>query len=146
MTTLDDKLREFLEADERERSEGFTKTALARSIANIADKLVEHERQDNEHHAAVMSEVQGLNWRVGSLEQNATRLEKELDDTGQHNLEAIRTAAEARGLAMRRRSSNPPGPIGKLVEKALEHGTVRVLLILAVAACGWLARHFGPHP
>jgi hypothetical protein len=95
---LDRRLKEFLDACESERELGHTNAAIQGTLQRIVDNQAMHEKNDVERFAAHASRLDQHHWRIGSLEERATRHEAKQDklaeDTGSHRVIVAERKAE----------------------------------------------------
>lgn len=80
---LDKMLRGYLEREERD--------PVREILRKQADWQMGHEQKDEVRHGELLRRLDGHHFRIGSLEQQASKLEKEVEDTGQHNIAALKS-------------------------------------------------------
>ena len=122
MSDLDTRLKAFLDACESERELGHTNEAIQSTLQRVVDKQIEHEKNDVERFGKLDSRLDQHHWRIGSLEERATKAEskqeKLAEDTGNHRI--------------------------IIAEKKADHWTsiaLKIGLLVLAAAIGAIARH-----
>lgn len=79
---LDQMLRAYLE---REREDPIRKR-----LENAAQWQIDHEAKDAERFGTVIRTLDSHNFRLGNLEHKAEKIEAEVENTGNHNIEELR--------------------------------------------------------
>ena len=59
---------------------------IAGSLRKIADWSMAHEVKDAERHMEIVGALKGHSLRLGELERDRDKIEKDLDDTGRHQV------------------------------------------------------------
>lgn len=87
---LDDRLRAYLDREESERALGNTNSTIITAVRNLSDALGEHKGDDVERFAAVHSRLEQHDFRLGSVEKVAAKVEAKaeqlVEDTGKHQI------------------------------------------------------------
>jgi hypothetical protein len=136
---LDARLARYLEEQEAD--------PIRNALNRIAATQLEHEQKDTVRHEEVVSRLDAHGYRLQTLEREARKLEKDVEDTGRHNLHAIELAAEARGLSIGKRQARSEPPALTLFMRAARSGVAKAVGIgvgaLVLIFAGWLSRHLG---
>jgi len=135
---LDRKLKSFLEDKEAEKRDGFTN----KGIANALFRHAEETKKSFDH---VHKRIDSHNTRLENLEADTEKLDKELEDTGRHNIEALKTAAEARGIAIGKAHRSLP-PLAMSISKVVNSTVGKIISVVLLLLVGWLSRHLGLKP
>ena len=124
---LDAMLLKYLQREEDD--------PIRKRLEHHANWQMEHDRKDEERHVTVVRALDGHNFRLQSLEQKATKLEGEVEDTGEHRVADLqRQLSDARGSLEKRDETRRNFWLGVVTAIV---GGVSVAMILA---------HFGIHP
>jgi hypothetical protein len=135
MSSLDDRLAQYLDERESDRGDGITARSIYEAQRRLADIQMAHEvkceerwRLNDEKHGSAHARLVTVEARVGDLQRGE-------EVTGSHNLEAIRIASEALGAAKGRPSALTLGRfVSGIASNLAEKWAIHV--ILAVATIG----------
>jgi hypothetical protein len=136
--SLDERLKEYLDARDEEASSGYTNRDLHRAIKTVSDGLTTHEQEDAKIFKAFQDNFTAHHGRLSSLETSVQNLKDREEDSDLYNRHAVELATEARTLARGKHKSDPPVP--SWIQKALAPVVVKVGLAVAggaVAGMGW---------
>ena len=146
VSDLDDKLRRFLDDHEEARDKGVTLEKVYDAQRRLSDDLSSHLEEDNRSFQELHEHRASMDRRLVRVETKVEGLEESAETTGEHSVEAIREAAEAKGLAtakvhpLRRAHDHP------WWRRALDTTVAKVVLLAATGVVGWLLRHLAGHP
>ena len=146
MTDLEERLRAYLDDAHEAKRSGVTLAAVYDATTKLANAQAAHEQKcdmrwekNADNHASTGSRVTTLEARLVSLVDAA-------EITGEHAIDAIRDAAEARGLAtakahpLRRAHDHP------WWRRALDTTAAKGVAVVLALAGGWLLRHLAGGP
>ena len=127
MTDLDEMLRRYLQREEED--------PIRKRLERTAEWQIEHDQKDEHRHGEVVRALDGHNFRLQTLEQKAVKLAEDVEDTGEHRLEALQAALnEAKGQIQSTHTERRNFWIG--VGSAVIGGVIVAMI----------AAHFGIHP
>ena len=70
---------------------------IRKRLENQADWMLKHERQDEERHTSLLRAIDAHGYRLGSLEAKAGELADEVEHTGQHHIEELKSKDKRAG-------------------------------------------------
>jgi hypothetical protein len=138
---LDKALLAYLQDRAEEKHRGVTLEKVYDAQVRLANHFDRHVAKDEERFDHVGNQYASTDRRLVTVEANVANLKASVDDTGEHAIDALTAAAEARGMAgakhpMRRREDKPPW-----WRKAVESTVAKIMGILAAGALGYLLHH-----
>ena len=141
MTDLDDKLRRFLDDNEEARHKGVTLERVHELTTKLANAHAAHESKCDMRWEKNADIHASMGARVTTIEARMVSLVDASEITGEHAVDAIREAAEAKGMArakahpLRRAHDHP------WWRRALDTTVAKVVLLAATGAVSWLLGH-----
>lgn len=140
---LDEKLKAFLDDVRTAKEAGYTIEAVYAATKHLAEAQAAHENKcdlrwerNAEHHASA-------NARLTTLEAKAQGFERAEEITGNHNLQAIALAAEAKGLATAKNKHESVPPVAtwlaKMGVKLTEKWALHVVFVVLGGLSIWIA-------
>ena len=138
---VDALLLSYLERDEKARQRGITVEAIYDAQTKLANAHAAHEARCDMRWEKNADQHTSTGARLATVEARMVSLVDSAEITGEHAVDAIRAAAEAKGMATAkvhplRRSHDHPW-----WRRALDTTAVKAVAVVLAAAGGWLIRH-----
>ena len=148
MSTLDEKLARYLEDREVEKAKGVSLERVYEVQVRLADSLASHMTEDASRFREGDDHRASMDKRLVAAEANIENLQDDAETTGEHAVDAIREAAEAKGMAVGKASHVASRPMQHTPwwRRALDTTVAKVTVAAAALALGWLIRHLSGHP
>jgi hypothetical protein len=141
---IDELLLDFLREQRAAKDKGVTLESVLHAQANLADAFAAHDRKDDDRFRTIGEQYTSIDRRLVHAEADVEHLVDKSETTGEHAIDAIREAAEAKGLAEARRSPRPP-PHPGLWSRMVSSSSAKAAAIATAAGLGWLLRHLAGH-
>ena len=148
MSTLDEKLARYLEDREVEKAKGVSLERVYEVQVRLADSLTNHMTEDAKRFKEGDDHRASMDKRIVAAEANIENLQDGAETTGEHAVDAIREAAEAKGMAVGKASAAASRSMQHTPwwRRALDTTVAKVTVAAAALALGWLIRHLSGHP
>ena len=143
---IDTLLLDYLRREQEARDRGVTLAAVYDAATRVANAQAAHETVCTLRWERNADQQASLGSRLTTVEARMVSLVDAAEITGEHAVDAIREAAEAKGLAtakahpLRRAHDHP------WWRRALDTTVAKVVLLAATGVVGWLLRHLAGHP
>lgn len=142
--TIDELLLDFLREQRAARDKGVTLESVLQNQTHLADAFAAHDKLDADRFAKIGEQYTSIDRRLVHAEADVEHLVDKSETTGEHAIDAIREAAEAKGLAEARRTPRPP-PHPGLWSRVISSSAAKAAAVAAAGMVGWLIRHFAGH-